>query len=170
MSGRSSRVLVLLVALLASAGSGCAGWRQASSPDVARQRHAREREAVREFESHRDEAQLQAALDRWSQGDAAGCETRLRALLARHPDDNEVRLRLADVLWSREAPEAEAELRQVLAAQPERAEAHHLLGMMLAEQQRLGEARVHLAKACELDPTCEVYLGTYESLPVGSVQ
>jgi Tfp pilus assembly protein PilF len=170
MSGRPSRALILLAALLAAACSGCAGWRPMAAPDVAQQRQEREQEAVQTFEAHRDDAQLQAALDRWSQGDVSGCEARLRALLARHPDDAEVRLRLAEVLWSREALEAEGELRQVLAAQPERAEAHHLLGMMLAEQQRLAEARVHLARACELDPDCTIYQTTCESLPTGSVQ
>ncbi len=170
MSGRVPLAMVLLTALIGSASAGCAGWRQnLSSSDVAYERKQREAQAVEAFEAHRDSAQLQAALDRWSQGDIAGCEARLRALAARHPNDTDVRMRLAEVLWSREAAgEAEAELRQVLAEQPGLAEAHHLLGMILAEQARLGDARSHLARARELDPACEVYRATYESLPESS--
>jgi Tfp pilus assembly protein PilF len=169
MSDQAPRALILLIVLSAGAGSGCAGWR-AIPADVAQKRKGRENEAVQAFEAQRDQAQLHAALDRWAQGDAAGCEARLQAILARHPDDATTRLRLAEVLWTRQAAEAEAEVRQVLSTHPQRAEAHHLLGMILCEQQRLAEARVHLAKACELDPACEIYLATFESLPAGGVQ
>jgi Flp pilus assembly protein TadD len=161
----SARACCALLAGLACAG--CAAWReQIQATDVAVQRAQRQAEAVQSFETHRDEAQLQAALDRWSQGDTSGCESRLRALLARHPDDARVRLRLGQLLWFRgDAPEAEAELRQVLTAQPELAEAHHVLAMLHAETGRAAEARGHAERAAELDPGSGVYQQTLTALP-----
>src|SRR5262245_27877689 len=99
----------LLLTLVAFAG--CAGWRErlvALPGSVARERQERQSEVVRDFEQHRDNAQLQAALDRWAAGDIAGCDSRLRALLQRRPVDSEARIRLAELLWTRgAAPEAE---------------------------------------------------------------
>jgi Flp pilus assembly protein TadD len=150
----SARACGLMLALLASwTCAGCAAWReQMQTTDVAVQRAQRQAEAIQSFETHRDEAQLQAALDRWKQGDTSGCEARLRSLLARHPDDAQVRLRLGELLWFRgDAPQAEAELRQVLTLRPDSAEAHHLLGMLLAETDRTEEADTHATRAANLD-------------------
>jgi Flp pilus assembly protein TadD len=146
---------------------GCAAWRgPRPAADVAVDRQQRAADAVRTFEEQRDGAQFHAALDRWAAGDLAGCETRLRALLARRPNDGEVRLRLAELLWSRGAmAEAEAELQSVVTVQPTHAEAHHMLGMILSEQARLAEARSHLARAIELAPGCDDYRATLASLP-----
>ncbi|UCC47361.1 MAG: tetratricopeptide repeat protein [Gemmatimonadota bacterium] len=53
----------------------------------------------------------------------------LRAYLARHPDGNEVRLRMAQRLaWSGRLAEAEADAEAILRVQPENAEAWALLG------------------------------------------
>lgn len=165
-----SRHLLTLVALASLLPTGCAAWRaKLQPPTTTQQRQQRRVDAVQNFEEHRDEAQLQAALDRWSQGDVAGCETRLRALLARHPQNTAVRLRLAELLWTAgEAPQAETELLQVLVALPEHAEAHHLLGMLLAEQNRLSEARTHLSRAVELEPVNELYRETHDALPAAA--
>ena len=160
--------LRLAMLALSAAGilPGCAAWRgRLPTADVAQQRQVREADAVKLFEAHRDEAQLQAALDRWAQGDPAGCETRLRALVNRHPGDNQVRLHLAELLWSQGAArEAESELQQVLAAEPASGAAHHLMGMVLAENGRQDEARGHLALATSLDPENAVFRQTLESL------
>jgi Flp pilus assembly protein TadD len=152
MSARASGQMLALVASLTCAG--CAAWReQMQTTDVAVQRAQRQAEAIQSFETHRDEAQLQAALDRWQQGDTSGCEARLRSLLARHPENAQVRLRLGELLWVRgDAQQAEAELRQVLTLRPDSVEAHHLLGMLLAETGRSGEADSDAARAAELDP------------------
>lgn len=159
--------MALLLAIGAATCSGCAAWReQLQSPSIEEQRQQRRAEAVHSFEQHRDEAQLQAALDRWSQGDAAGCEARLRGLLARQPQSTEIRLRLAELLWSKgDAAQAEAELNQILAAAPGHAESHHVLGMLLAEQNRLNESRTHLARAVELDPSSDIFRETRDSVP-----
>jgi predicted Zn-dependent protease len=147
--------------------AGCAGWRpQLPASGIASVREARKTEAMQAFEQQRDSAQLEAALDRWAAGDLSGCESRLRALLARHPENTDVRLHLAELLWQREAlPEAENELRQIISAQPQRAESQHLLGLLLAEQDRVEEARSHLARAAELDPAGEDYRLALDALP-----
>jgi Tfp pilus assembly protein PilF len=104
------------------------------------------------FEQQRDTMQLQAALDRFNQGDYAGCESRLAALVERRPDFVPARLRLAEILWSRgDAATAEQHYIAVLALQPDLAEAHHGLGTLLETEGRFDEAAEHLARSAELD-------------------
>jgi Flp pilus assembly protein TadD len=149
-----------------AAAAGCAGWKQhVKKPEVTEDREARADSAVRDFEQRRDGAQLSAALDRWKQGDAAGAETALTALIRRRPECLDARLRLAEILWSRGDIAAEPHLRAVLEAQPDRAEAHHSLGLLLDGSGRPDEARQHLTKAAELEPDNEIYRTTCESLP-----
>jgi Flp pilus assembly protein TadD len=150
--------LVLLV-------PGCAGWRQkVQTPTVSEKREDRAADAVRAFEQHRDTAQLEAALERWNQADFRRAEEMLVAILNRRPDYVEARFRLAEVLWSHGDPAAEPHLRTVLEAQPNRAEVHHALGLVLDGAGRVDEARHHLVKAAELEPDNEVYRQTCETL------
>ena len=130
---------------------GCAGWRQqavAPAPTVADQREARREAAVRSFEQQRDAMQLQAALDRFEQGDYAGCESRLAALVERRPDYIPARLRLAEILWSRgDAAAAEQHYLAVLALDANHTEAHHGLGTLLEAEGRFDDAAAHLDRA-----------------------
>jgi len=156
-----SLTLVGLLAILA----GCAGWKdRLKPPSVTADREARSAEAIREFEERRDSAQLEAALDRWKQGDAQHAEASLAAIASRRPDHADARLRLAELLWSRGDIAAEGHLRAVIEMQPNRAEAHHALGLLLDATGRGGEARQHLARAAELEPDNEVYRLTRDSL------
>jgi Flp pilus assembly protein TadD len=148
--------------------AGCAGWKeQVQPPTVTQSREDRAAEAVREFEERRDRAQLEAALDRWKQGDAARAEAMLTAIVNRRPDDGESRLHLGELLWSRGEPSAEGHFRAVIAVQPERAEAHHALALLLDATGRADESRQHLAKAAELEPENDIYRQTCESLAIG---
>jgi Tfp pilus assembly protein PilF len=132
------RINALIVASLLL--GGCAGWRPqiaAPGPTIADERAARREAAVQSFESHRDAMQLQAALDRFEQGDYAGCESRLTALVERRPEFIAARLRLAEILWSRgDAAAAEQHFHAVLALVPDCAEAHDGLAMLLDETGR----------------------------------
>ena len=154
----------MLVGMIVSA-AGCAGWESRLLPGpVTPQREARKSEAVQSFESHRDAAQVSAALDRWRLGDTQGCEAMLTSVVARCPDYADARLQLGQVLWARgEASAAEPHLRAVLDAQPDRAEAHHALGLLLDGTGRADEARKHFARAVELEPDNEVYQLTRDS-------
>jgi Tfp pilus assembly protein PilF len=161
MSGRGmacGSVVLLLI-------SGCAGWKQnTQKPTVTEQREDRAADAVRNFENRRDAAQLEAALDRWRQGNAPMAESMLLAIVRRRPDNYDARMRLAELLWSRSDAAAEPHLRAILEAEPNRAEAHHALGLLLEGTGRADEARQHLAKAAELEPENEIYRTTCESL------
>lgn len=140
--------------------TGCAGWKPhaASKPTVSENRSLRHSAVVRDFEQQRDAMQLQAAIDRFNQGDLAGCESRLVKLVERRPDFAEARLRLAEVAWSRgDAAAAEQHYQAVLSARSDSAEAHHGLGMLLTAVGRFGEANPHLRRAIELDPQNEAY-------------
>jgi Tfp pilus assembly protein PilF len=159
-----------LAIVLACCLAGCAGSRQHVDAHSAASAADRQREqaAVQAFEQRRDEAQLQAALDRWQQGDLAGCELRLRSLLARRPDYCDAHLQLAELAWScQNAVEAEAEYRAALSLAPERADLHHALGLVLEATGRGQEARHHLAQACALDPHSDLYRST--AAAVGSI-
>jgi Flp pilus assembly protein TadD len=145
--------------------AGCAGWKDRLQPQsVTADREARAAEAVRSFEEHRDAAQLEAALQRWKQGDVQQAEASLAAIVGRRPDHADARMRLAELLWSRGDASAETHLRAVLEMQPNRAEAHHALGLLLDATGRGSEARQHLARASELEPDNEVYRLTRDSL------
>jgi Flp pilus assembly protein TadD len=155
---------LLVVAILMSS-YGCAGWKglRSAPGTVTPQREERQAETVRDFEDRRDNAQLRAALDRWQQGDAAGCEAMLTAIVKRRPDYTDARLQLGQVLLARgDAADAEVHLRAVLEQQPELAEAHHALALALDATGRSAEASQHLAKAAELEPDNEVYQLTAE--------
>jgi Tfp pilus assembly protein PilF len=163
----NGRLIISLVWLSATLLTGCAGWKQALQPKTTTEtREERAQDAVQDFEQRRDAAQLEAALDRWKQGDVGRSEAMLRAVVKRRPEYVAAQMLLAEVLWSRNDASAEQHLRAVLELQPNRADAHHALGLVLDGTGRAEEARQHLSKAAELEPANEVYRETSESLAV----
>jgi Tfp pilus assembly protein PilF len=162
--------------LLVSSLTGCASWRPTSKNDkpVAEVRQVRQAAALQAFEQQREAAQLQAALDRWQQGDIAGCETRLRSLVQRRPQSCDPHVHLAELAWSYEnAEEAIGEYRAALAIAPNRADVHHALGLVLEAVGRPAEAQHHLAQAAKLDPKSDLdreaaggFVTNQSSLPV----
>ena len=147
---------------------GCAGLRERIlSPGVTPTRRERASQAIHEFEERRDTAQLAAAMDRFNQGDTERAEAMLAAIVSRRPDYIEARLHLAEVLWAQEDPSAEQHLRAILQSQPNHAEAHHALGLVLSATNRTAEALQHFSVAAEQDPENEVYQTSERSL-IGS--
>jgi type IV pilus assembly protein PilF len=139
--------------------AGCANWkpRLTSSP-VTESRAARHQAAVQAFEEHRQQAELESAIDRWSQGDIAGCESRVRSILARSPSDTAAHVLLAELAWSmNDTATAEAEYLTALRLAPERADIEHALGLLLGSAGRATDAAPHLARAAQLDPQNELY-------------
>ncbi len=154
--GRNALLLLVLTAL----ASGCANWpgRPAAKATVTETREQRRKAAVQAFEEQRDRAQLDAAVDRWNQGDIAGCESRLRTILARRPDDVEAHIRLAELAWACDNhAEAEHEYRAALLLAPQRADLEHALGLVLQATGRSAEAEPHLARAHQLEPQNELF-------------
>jgi predicted Zn-dependent protease len=134
---------------------GCAMPRFVSptGPDAAGLRGERRAHAIEQFETHRDTAQFQAAMDRWRTGDSITCESQLRALVARKPNHLEARRALADLALERgDDAAAEQELRAALAIVPDDAPTHHALGLLLESSGRGGEADQHFRRAATLEP------------------
>ena len=155
---RLATCLVLLTAALYC--SGCASWRGArsASAPVTETREVRHAQAVQAFEEQRNRAELEAAIDRWNQGDITGCEARLRAILARRPSDVQAHVLLAELAWSfNNAAEAEAEYRAALNLAPDRADLEHALALVLQAISRAPEAAPHFARAAQLDPQNDLY-------------
>jgi len=162
------RAVLLVAATFLVSNVGCAGWKSmlANATAIGHERKQRDADAIRTFDEHRDAAQLQAALDRWQQGDVQACERYLTVLAQRRPDFADARLHLGELLWSRgESGEAETHLRAALSSQPNRADVHHALALLLDGTGRSEEARAHFLRAVELEPENEIYQLTCESLP-----
>jgi len=97
-TGGFSREVLWVGAMLALT-AGCAGL-DVPDPlvaDITDKRQARSEQAVGEFESKRDLAELQSALAHWNQGDVAASEEVLRRLLKRNPNHREAQLLMAEV-------------------------------------------------------------------------
>lgn len=113
--------------------------------------------ALASFETQRDAAQLQAALNRWKEGNPAACERALASLVAKRPQFVEARVQYAELLLSGNyLSAAEFQLREALRLAPDRADAHHSLAIVL-EAANSPEATEHFRRAAELEPENPVY-------------
>lgn len=116
-------------------------------------RQERKEEAVAAFEAHRQAAQLQAALDRFREGNEAACYTQLAELVEQYPQNGDARLQLAELhLLRGELAPAEEQIRAALALSPQRAELHDCLGRILEASSRSDESAAAFAQAEHLEP------------------
>ena len=125
-----------MLATACAALSGCAqlGFTlpKLGGEDVTQARNERKQQLIEEYESRRSAAMFQAALGRWKQGDAKGCESVLGQLLAREPGHREAHLLYAEVCSDRrDYPAANEHLDAVLNEHPDDAEALHARGLLL---------------------------------------
>jgi Flp pilus assembly protein TadD len=101
---------------------------------------------------------LRAAERQWRDGDLDGCEATLAKILRQDPKQRAARRLLADLYASRnEYQQAEHQLRRLLADDPADAQAHHSLGLSLAELGRTADATQHFDEACRLEPDNALY-------------
>lgn len=136
--------------------------------DVAPLREDQRENLVREFEERRDRAQLGAALERWKQGDAQGCEALLVQLLQRNADNHEARGLLADLYASKPDPaRALEQLWYLVEHSPADPQAHHSLGLVLESLGRGAEALRHFEQAVTLEPQNELYTLTRDACREG---
>ncbi len=153
----------------AAAGKAAADQNQPAG-NLSDQREQRLREVAADFDRRRDEAQYQAALNRWREDDATGCREALSKLLTRTPSHCPARLLLADVELSQGSPKAALELaRAVLALEPKNAEAHNVIGLALDALGETNAAISHYEQATRLDSQNEQYAACYHAALDGSI-
>jgi predicted Zn-dependent protease len=125
----------------------------------------RKAEMVAQFESQRDNAQLQAALNRWKEGNPSACERALASLVDKRPEFVEARVQYAELLVSKDNPAAaEHQLREALRLAPDRADVHYSLAIALNSGGNPAAATEHFRKAAELEPESPVYQMAVEGL------
>ena len=125
----------------------------------------RKAEVIAQFESQRDHAQLQAALNRWKEGNPAACERALASLVDKRPEFVEARVQYAELLVSKDNPAAaEHQLREALRLAPGRADVHYSLAIALNSGGNPAAATEHFRKAAELEPESPVYQMAIEGL------
>jgi Tfp pilus assembly protein PilF len=130
--GHGTRRKMLWIGAMLALTAGCAGL-DVPDPlvaDVTNKRQARTEQAVHEFESKRDLAELQSALAHWNQGDVAAAEEVLRRLLERNPNHGEAQLLMADMCRADSRPRvAHEQVQQALAAHPDDAQVQYATGL-----------------------------------------
>jgi predicted Zn-dependent protease len=161
-----------LVAVLAATGCASGGFSAAKSDTATPPSKPLPKELSAEmFDERRDTAMLSAALARWEDGDAATCASLLERLVRRRPDHRAVRHLLADVYAAQgRTAEAEQQLQMLLADNPQDAQAHHSLGLLLDAQDRVPEAVSHLRQATQLEPENPLYALSHETVLAGTNQ
>lgn len=162
--------IVILLALGLS--PGCTTF-SSLKRDLAAQpprRKERKEEVVTVFEAQRDAAQLQAALNRWNEGNEAACQQQLASLVKSKPLFVDARLQLAELLlYEGHIDEAEQQLRPALKLAPERADLHDCLARVLEAGAQHDEALVHFCRAAELDPHNPLYCSPQRSADASAI-
>jgi Tfp pilus assembly protein PilF len=132
MSLWRSRSLALAAAMWLGSIGGCALWRTPPRPvGVKPLAPDEQRQVIGEYESRRNDALRQAALEAWQRGDTAACEKSLRDLLVRNERDAETRRLLADLyLEQGDRAASERELRTLLSHHPDDTAARQALRML----------------------------------------
>ena len=161
-------LLLAICCVLVSPSGGCSALRtwgkKSEETDVGKLRERRREEVGHDFERRRSTAQLQAARERAEHGDPEAAEQILQSVIARDATNVAAREQLAELYWAHEQlAEAEQQLRDALSLAPERAELHHLLGILLDARGNETEADTYLTRAVELDPANDLFRLTAES-------
>ena len=139
--------------------------------EVAKQQSDRKTQIVQSFEKKRDVAQFEAAMVRWREGDAEGCQELVDKLLARSPKHRGGRLLRAESRLVEEKPElAIADLQALVAEEANDPEAAHLLGLLLEAAERHEEALPYFEKAVQLSPGNTVFAASYQTALVGETE
>jgi len=148
-------------------------------PDVAPKREAREKDVLENFEQSRNDAQVQAALGRLAQSDHEGAEELAKEVLKRDVNNFGAREVLAEVYIAQEdIAEAIKQRRELVKLDPQNAEYHLHLGMLLETEGQLPEALQSFDRAIELEPQIELYTSMrdaaisaakFESLPLAEL-
>jgi tetratricopeptide (TPR) repeat protein len=143
-----------LLALLAVAGSACAGARSGPAPDAEAIREATRPDSPGRYHSSQAYAHYLRARQAEQEGDFRSSAEELQQALAHDPQSAELRLSLAEALARlAQLPRAEAEARRAVEADPAgpaAAEAHLLLGKIAALDRRKEQAAEQLRAAIRM--------------------
>jgi tetratricopeptide (TPR) repeat protein len=104
------RIAWLVLLALLQIGCKAAAPQAVQLDDISPTRLDRRKDAIEEFESNRNDLEFHAALDLWEQGEAAACQERLAAILARQPGHTPAALLLAETKLAARQPSEAAEL------------------------------------------------------------
>ena len=145
--------------------SGCADWqptKKRNPTEPAAKAPAkppvRKEEALRQFEKKRDDAQYQAAVAQWRQGEHEACRELLTKLLARNPDHLQARLLMSEYHLLNTTPlEAMEHARLAVVKNPNDAQANHSMGVVLDAQGSTDNALAYYRRAVQLAPDNEVF-------------
>lgn len=165
----SRAAALLMTALLAAAMlvPGCASTKaplKMGAPDAPLSAE-RKAEVLASFEAQRDSAQLQSALNRWKEGNAAACERALKVLVERRPAFVDARVQYAELMLSQNnISAAQAQLQEALRLAPDRADVHHSLAVVLEADGRTADAAEHFRRAADLEPDSPLYQFAVEGL------
>jgi len=139
--------------------AGCTSWSEPAKSNkhpaglnlsAHREKHI---EAVSNYEQKRNDAQFQAALSRWRQGDAETAQDLLRKLLERQPTHLQARLLMSEIqLTEGSAAVALDHAQAAIKINAKDATANHQLGVALDANGKSAEAMAYYRKACELEP------------------
>ncbi len=160
MIQRRDNHLWILAMALPLLVSGCAGLRGVKPDSAPTEQTSQQRQAamIADFEKRRDQAQLEAALNRWREGNAAACEQGLRQLVESRPEFVEARVQLGEwLLMQEDMAGARAQIMEALRLNPNHAAAHHSLGLVLEATGEAGEAQGAFQRALELEPENGLY-------------
>lgn len=167
MTGRSRKIepearyglLLALIVGFSGLASGCATL-PALKRELAAQpprRTERKEQAVAAFEAQRNAAQLEAALNRFAEGNEAACYQQLVLLVERNPQFADARLQLAELHLHRgQLAEAESQIRAALALASDRAEFHDCLARVLEQGARGDQAARHFQMAAAIEPAMDL--------------
>ncbi len=110
------------------------------------------------FENQRDSAQLQAALNRWKEGNIDACQMALAKLVQQRPNFVEAHIQYAELMLFQKNPSAaQDQLNQALKLAPGRADIYHALAVAQEAGGNAATAAENFRKAAELDPENPVY-------------
>lgn len=124
-------------------------------------------EAIAMFENQRDTAQLQAAMNRWKEGNIDACQKALAKLVQNRPNFVEAHIQYAELMLYQKNPSAaQDQLNQALKLAPGRADIYHSLAIAQEAGGNATAAAENFRKAAELDPENPVYQMAMEGLQI----
>ncbi len=131
---------------------------QSPVPDVKPIRKARSAQMLKDYENRRNDAQYQAALTAWEQGNTEICRELIDTLLDRTPEHRDGRLLLVQLhLLEQELSEARTEADKLAKELPADAEVLHVQGLVCEASGDLEQAAKSYRRAVQVDPKNENY-------------